>query len=133
MERLNRELTDELCIVEAYIPKSGFAEIEYAAYDFEICTAGASEKMASEIEKTLTTSPLNLVKRTKSGEKEIDIVPLINEAKVSFDSDRGTIKISVVLSASSTSFLNPEMLITAMKQKNGILAGSLSDEWSCDF
>jgi radical SAM-linked protein len=129
MERLNRELTDELCIVEAYIPKSDFSEIEYASYDFEICTAGASQELAREIEKTLTTSPVNLVKKTKSGEKEIDIVPLINEIKATFDGEKGTIKLSAVLSASSTSFLNPEMLITALKQKNGILAGNLSDEW----
>lgn len=129
MERLNRELTDELCIIEAYTPSSDFSEIEYASYGFEIYTANASWDMAREIEKALTTSPLNMVKRTKAGEKEIDIIPLIKEVGTSFDEEKGTVKIKAVLCASSSSFLNPEMIITALKDKMGILSGKLSEEW----
>lgn len=128
-ERLNKELTEELCITDAYIPKRDFSEIEYASYDFEISTKGASAALAEEIAKTLTVSPLNMVKRTKSGEREIDIIPLINEVKVSFDSKNDTVRIYAVLSASSTSFLNPEMLITAIKEKHGVLSGDPSEEW----
>ena len=129
MERLNRELTDELCITEAYIPKSDFSEIAYATYDYEIFTSGASETLAGEIEKTLTTSPLNLTKRTKSGEKEIDIIPLIKDIKAWYDKEKGSIRISATLNASSTEFLNPEMIVTALKQRCGILSGSLAEEY----
>ena len=128
-ERLNRELTEELCITEAYIPKSDFSEIAYASYEYEIFTAGASAALAEEIEKTLTLSPLNMVKRTKAGEKEIDIVPLIRSVKVCFDESRGAIKMSATLRATTTDFLNPEMLVTALKQKGMILAGRLSEEY----
>ena len=125
-ERLNRELTDELYITDAYIPKRDFSEIAWATYDIEMCTAGADTQMAENIQKLLTTSPVNLVKKTKAGEKEIDIVPMINEIKTSCD---GNIKISCTLSASSTEYLNPEMLITAMKQHLGVMSGDPSKEW----
>ena len=129
MARLNRELTDELCITDAYWPKTDFASIAWASYEIEIHTTGASEEMAETMVKTLTTSPLNLIKRTKSGEKEVDIVPLIQSVSATFDPTTGNIRLSAVLRALSTEFLNPEMLITGLKQKNGILGGNPAEEW----
>ena len=79
--------------------------------------------------KTLTASPLTLTKRTKSGEKEIDIIPMIHSVSVSFDNDRGTVRISAILRATSAEFLNPEMLITGLKQRHGILSGDPTEEW----
>ena len=129
MARLNRELTDELCITDAYWPKTDFSSIAWASYEIEIHTAGASEEMAQAWTETLTTSPLNLIKRTKSGEKEVDIVPLIRSVSAAFDPATGNIRILAVLRALSTEFLNPEMLITGLKQKNGILCGDPAEEW----
>ena len=126
MERLNRELTDELCITDAYIPTRDFSEIAWATYDIEMCTENASTEMAQSIQKLLTTSPVALTKKTKSGEKEIDIIPMINEIKTEYD---GNIKIRCTLSASSTEYLNPEMLITAMKQHIGVMSGDPTKEW----
>lgn len=129
MARLNRELTDELCITDAYWPKSDFSSIAWASYEIEIHTADASEEMTASLEQTLTTSPLMLTKRTKAGEKEIDIVPLIRSVSAAFDPETGNIRLSAVLRALSTEFLNPEMLITGLKQKNGILGGNPAEEW----
>ena len=129
MERMNRELTDELYITDAYIPSSDFSEIAWSSYDIEINTDGANEAMAQKISALLTTAPLNLIKKTKSGEKEIDIIPLINEITAIFDVQTKTVKISCVLSASATEYLNPEMLITALKRELGILSGDPINEW----
>ena len=129
MARLNRELTDELCITDAYWPKTDFSSIAWASYEIEIHTAGASEEMAQAWTETLTTSPLNLIKRTKSGEKEVDIVPLIRSVSAAFDPAAGNIRILAVLRALSTEFLNPEMLIMGLKQKNEILCGDPAEEW----
>ncbi len=129
MERLNRELTDELCITDAYIAERKFLDIAWADYTCEIFCDGASDKLAADAEKLLSTSPVNMIKSTKSGDKEIDIVPLIKKAVVSFDEVRGLLVIKARLSATSTSFLNPEMLISAMKRELGILSGDPSREW----
>ena len=129
MERLNHELTEELCITDVYYPIDDFSEIGYAEYDMKIHTVGNSEKMAEDIKKILTTSPLMLTKRTKAGDKEIDIIPLIKSIDVRYSSDEDTVNINTVLRASATEYLNPEMLVTALKNSLGILSTDLSKEW----
>ena len=129
MARLNRELTEELCIEEAYIPSSDFSEIEWASYRMELHFENISPEWVSVISDTLQTSPVNLIKKTKSGEKEIDIVPMIRSIDVTYDSEKGTIVLDAVLKASSAEYLNPEMLIIALKQKHGIFSGDLAKEW----
>ena len=127
--RLNAELTDELCIVDAYLPQSDFSQIAWASYEVEIFTSNVDSNMAENAEKLLTTAPLVMTKKTKSGEKDVDIIPMIKSANAVYDKESGTIKMSCVLSASSTEYLNPEMLITALKQNLGVLAGDPSVEW----
>ncbi len=127
--RLNRELTDELCITDAYIPKTDFSDIAWASYDIEIYTTAADSRLADKARELLTVSPLCMTKKTKSGEKEIDIIPLIKSVDVSFDEKDGVLKLSCVLSASSSEYLNPEMLITAMKQSLLIMSGDPTVEW----
>lgn len=129
MERLNRELTEELCITEAYLPKGDFSEIAWASYEMEIATDGADATLAEKAEALLTTSPLIMVKRTKSGEKEIDIVSMIRSVTARFDEESNTLKLSTVLKANVGEFLNPEMLVTAMKDYLDILSGDPTEEW----
>ena len=128
-EKLNAEMTDEFYIMEVYEPRTDFSSIAYASYDINIHTIGASETMAKEIETVLSTSPLNMIKKGKAGEREIDIIPLIKEVKAEYNAESDDICLNVLLSASSTQYLNPEMLITALKGKLGILSGSLNEEY----
>lgn len=127
-ERLNRELTDELYITDAYIPQSDFSDIAWSSYMLEIHTFGANESLAERAQELFSKSPLMLVKKTKSGEKEIDIVPMIKTLDAAYDSTADTLKIQCMLSATSTKYLNPEMLVTALKQNLGILGGNAAEE-----
>ena len=128
-KRLNAEMTDEFYILDVYEPTNDFSTIAYASYDIVIHTAGASEKLASEIKAVLTTSPLNMIKKGKAGEREIDIIPLIRDLQCEYSESDGNILIGAVLSASSTQYLKPEMLVTALKNKIGILSGNLTEEF----
>ena len=123
MDRINAEMTDEFHIVDAYIPSSDFSDITWASYKIKIFTTGASKELADAIQSVLTTSPLTLVKKTKAGEKEIDIISLINSVDTKYDQDSGEIEIEATVSASSSEYLNPEMLISGIKNKLGILSG----------
>ena len=127
MERLNGELTDELRIVDAYIPTTDFSEIAWATYDIKIKTAGADENLVSEIKKTLSVSPLMLTKKTKAGEKEIDIIPMIRSTEVELEG--GVITVHATLKANVGEFLNPEMLVSGLKARCGILSGNPMEEW----
>ena len=126
-ERLNGELTEELYISEAYMPTSDFSEIAWSDYEIKIQTSGADENTVKSIKDALTNSPLTVIKKTKSGEREIDIVPLIKTADVVMEN--GIIHITTTLNASVDEFLKPELLITGLKQKCGILSGDPTEEW----
>ena len=127
-DMLNAELTDQMYATEVYIPETKFSDIAFCEYEYEIYTENSSSEFAENIEAVLKTSPLNLVKKTKSGEREIDITSLINSVSAEYDAQSGAIKIGAVLSAGSDNFLNPEMLITALKAKLGILSGDPMQE-----
>ena len=129
MNRLNAEMTDEFHIVEAYVPENDFSDIKWATYNISINTKGADADLANSVQQALTTSPLNLVKKTKAGEKEIDIIPLIYSVNTMYNEEKGSIDIEATVSASSTEYLNPEMLITGLKMKLGILSDNPTEEY----
>ena len=126
---LNNEMTEEMYVTDVYLPTTSFSDIAFCEYDYEISTPTSSAELAEEIESFLTTSPVNLIKKTKAGEREIDIVSMIKSIKTEYSEESKTIKMNAVLSAGAENFLNPEMLITAIKQKFGILTEDLSTQW----
>ncbi len=129
MERLNRELTHELCVLDAYEPKSKFGDIGWSKYEIALHLENASPALAAELQALYTTSPLPMTKKTKSGEKEIDITAGIRSVKVlAPEAHPGVIRISTVLRAGMTDHLNPEMLIKAAKEKGLILGGDPTRE-----
>ncbi len=129
VKRLNAEMTDEFHILEAYEPSCDFSEIKWATYKMSIKTDGASNELSDKIQSTLTTSPLMLTKKTKAGEKEIDIIPLINSISTVFNEESGSIDIEATVSAATNEYLNPEMLITGLKEHAGILSGDPTEEY----
>ena len=129
MERMNRQLTDELRVTEVYVPETKFSDIAYAAYEFEIHTEGADAALADRISTLLHTAPLMMTKRTKSGEKEIDIIPQIRRSTVCYAADDDCIYLAAELSATTDNFLNPELLMTALIQHCGIMQGDPMKEY----
>ncbi len=126
--RLNQVLTDELSVIDVYEPKEKFQDIGYARYETEIITSGASKELAEKATALFEAKPLMMFKRTKSGEKEIDIAPLIKSIDVTYNEEKNVISVSSVLSAKADNYLSPEMLITAMKDSLGILSGDIMSE-----
>ncbi len=126
-ERLNRCLTDEMQVLDAYEPNTKFNEIAWASYEMELCFAGADASVADKLQSLFTTAPLNVTKKTKSGEKEIDIIPLIRKVCVTCP-EEGRLHVSATLAAGNTEHLNPELLITAAKESCGILSGDPAKE-----
>lgn len=126
LQRLNAELTDELKALEVYPAEGKFSDIAFAEYDYTIVTTGADAAMADEINRVLSNRPLTVLRRTKSGEKEVDILDFIHRCEAKFED--GVIKLNAVLSAGEGNYLNPELLITALKSAVGILSGSITEE-----
>ncbi len=126
-ELLNRHLTDEMQVIEAYEPVSKFNEIAWARYEIELSLEHADAALAENLQTLYTSAPLLMTKKTKSGEKEIDLIPLIKSAKVNC-TEAGKIRMDVVLAAGNTEHLNPELLIEAGRKNCAILSGDPARE-----
>ncbi len=134
MEHINFELTEELRFLDAYYAETKLEDIYWAEYDFEIKTENADENLAREIEKILTAEQVIILKKAKDKYKNIffkeqDIAPYIRDVSVGFEG--GTVKINAKLSASINQthpHINPETIVTMLKDKLGILSGDVTRE-----
>ena len=113
-DQLNANLTDEMYVLEAYIPTTKFAEIAYAHYTITVKSDKLTEKSADDV-KELFSCPINMMKRSKSGEKEVDITTYIKALDASICD--GKLVINATISAGNTESLNPEYLATAIKER----------------
>ena len=123
--QLNEHLTDEMYVLEAYYPTTKFADVAYADYTVTL----NSEEITPESENTaakLFSSPIMMIKKSKSGEKEVDITAFIK--KISFSAQNGVMTINAVLSAGSTENLNPEYIVTAIKNR-----GIFGQDTDCSY
>lgn len=134
MEHINAELTEELRFLDAYYAETKLEDIYWAEYDFEIKTEGADLSLAREIEKILTAEQVIILKKAKDKYKNIffkeqDIAEFIRDVSVDFAD--GVIKINAKLSASINQthpHINPETIVTMLKEKLGILSGDVTRE-----
>jgi radical SAM-linked protein len=129
--QLNAELTAEMQVSEVYIPTTAFSEINWGTYQMTLKTPGDPTAIAQSINAIFVpdAEPIIMTKRSKSGDKEVNILPMIHSVKaVAAD---GLIKIRATLRAGNTENLNPEYLIKAMRDKLGILPenGNMEEVW----
>ncbi len=123
--RLNEHLTDEMYVLEAYYPTTKYADITYADYTVTINSPNINELSEKEAAE-LFSKPIMMTKRSKSGEKEVDITAFIK--KISFSSKEGCLTINAVLSAGSQENLNPEYIVTAIKNSLNFFSADPSCE-----
>lgn len=134
MEHINAELTEELRFLDAYYPETALEDIYWAEYDFSIKTTGADENMALDVEKLLKAEQVIILKKAKDKYKkiffkEVDIAPYVRDVSVNFDGE--VIRINAKLSASINQthpHINPENIVTMLKDKLGILSGDVTKE-----
>ena len=126
---MNNELTQEMQILEAYEPTTKFQDIAWAKYELCLRFPDASASVAQQLQSLYTTSPLLMTKKSKSGDREIDICTMIKKINTVYNAEHpGEIRISTILSAGNTEHLNPELLIKAAKDQLGILCKDPANE-----
>lgn len=126
-EALNRNLCEELSVFDVAMAEAKVKDAAYAAYTLRIGTEGACDALSARVEEVLNKKPLSVVKKTKSGEKEVDLSPLVKTA--TSEMDGGEIKVTLELLCDNASFLNPDYLVTALKAETGILSGDETKEY----
>ena len=128
--KLNACMTREMQIKEAYYPTTPLTELAYLSYEIRIVSPMVTDALLEKVRIALSSDTVVVKKKTKSGERDVDIKGQIREASASLDGD--ALVILANLSADSASFLNPEYLVTYLKGATGVLTSPdlLSETYS---
>lgn len=122
MASLNRLMTNQMQVTEAYYTETKFQDMAYLGYDFRLSLVDGLASM-ERIVACLAKEEILIEKQGKSGKqkvmKTVNIRPQIRSAEVYADGN--DICIRAVLNADPADFLNPEHLISALKRECGIL------------
>ncbi len=118
MARLSSELPPELAPLEVGYPGAPFSAIAYSSYEMTLEAETLTEGCDGRALALLTSSPLVVFKRSKSGDKDTDISGAVRSVKADFDGKRLTL--ALLLAADNAGFLNPDYLLKILK-KEGFL------------
>ena len=118
-ERLNANMTEEMQVSEAYYPTTKFTDMKWLSYRITVDSPHNTEALVAACNALLSADSVKVLKNTKSGEAIVDIRPLIKSATATLED--GRIIISAILSADPSSFLNPEYVVTALREGAGLL------------
>ena len=115
---LNRQLTEDMEVRDVYVPDTKFTQIGWADYTARCVWPGLDGVGTEQIVSFLKTSPVEVTKKSKSGPKTFDIVPLIGRIDLSREEKQLVFRLR--LSASENDYLNPELLLGAVRGHFGL-------------
>ena len=119
MAVLNKNMTDEMQVLEAYYPTEKFTELKWLKYTMKIKSEMDSALLAEKCNEIFAKSEILVTKKTKSGEQSVDIKPLIHTALAAPEGELTVLKLT--LSADQSKFLNPEYIADVLRDSLGIL------------
>ena len=130
LSMLNSNLTDELRATEAYYPEMKLTALKWLGYTIAIDSTGVGADTAEECDRIFSADRIVIFKKTKSGQAEVDIKPLIKSISSLYID--GELRIECVLSADSAGFLNPEYIVRLLRDRLGLLSSEdlLSEGYS---
>ncbi len=108
---LNREVTEEMEILDVYIPDTKFSDYVWSEYEIELGSNGLSVQIAERMNVMVSQPTWMATKTTKSGEKEFDMIPQIHSFEARYSEESNTVKITTILNVSSENYLNPMLLL----------------------
>lgn len=117
-QRLENSFPRQMKVISVYNPDQKFKNIGYIDYTIRIYSPKINQCTGEEIKK-LFCKTCNITKKTKSGEKEVDISQFVKLLEIS-NNERG-LELHTILSADNENYLNPELFVEAIRQNLGIL------------
>jgi len=117
LEILRENLPDGIGVSEVYTAQTKFKLIKWAENDIVVTVKGIESDLPKKIEE-LFASPVIMMKRSKSGEKEVDITKFIKS--VSAEKTETGLVIKVITGADSEAYLNPEYVMIAVNDAFGV-------------
>ncbi len=112
-------------IIDVFDRVTKLTDIAWARASVVIHSPLADEAHAAWITERFTR-PVVMMKKSKSGEKEIDITTLIRELTARFDAENGTVVIEAVTANSASEYLNPSYIVDAVANESDLIT---ADTW----
>lgn len=125
-QRISKNFPAQMKLLDVYIPEVKFKNIAYIDYSIRIYSKDINADTCIRINE-LFKSECRIIKKSKSGEKEINISEYVNS--VGAELKDGFVEISAILSADNDRYLNPELFIEAIKQDTGLLSSDDINEY----
>jgi len=115
---INATLPEGLKVKEIYQATRKPSEVKYAEYAIALDYGSEEENgKANDILQTLFDSSVVVIKKTKSGEKETDITPMIRRVKSELI--EGRIRMKIICYAGNDNYLNPTYALRGLDEKMG--------------
>ena len=124
--RLNDNFPEQMRVLEVYNPEVKFKEISYIDYTIKINSPKLNAQTKAKIEE-LFGGECILTKKTKSGEKEVNITDYIKLFDV--ECKEGSAQIHTILASGNEMNLSPELIIEALRKYLDILTSDKIDEY----
>ncbi len=122
MKILNENMTEEMQVIEAYYPTEKFTELKWLKYTMKIKSDMNAADLVEKCNELFAKNEIFVLKKTKSGERMVDIKPLIREASAEVDGD--LVRLALTLSSDPSCFLNPEYIAEVIRANIGVLTES---------
>ncbi len=116
LRNLQRETVPGIEILDVYRPTTKFRDIATADYEIKMQASAIKSGAAMAVGKMMN-KPIIVTKRSKSGEHECDIREFIRSLTVK--SVKGKLTVNAKLTAGPDNYLNPEYVVTAIKNVLG--------------
>lgn len=124
--RLNDNLPTEMRVLDVYTPEVKFKEIAYIDYTIKLNSPKITGETAGKI-KALFDGECMITKKTKSGEKEVNISEYIKLLEA--DSKSEYAEIHTILASGNEMNLSPELLIEALRRNLDLMTSERIDEY----
>ncbi len=125
-ENLALAFPEGMEVLSVYEPSSKFTEAVYSKYEIEILDSKITQSSLDAVLACFDAKELVITKRSKSGEKEVDILPYVK--RLDCTSQDGRLKIDCVLSSSSADYLNPEYIVSIAYNALGVSKDNYSPD-----
>ena len=125
-ERVQKNFPSEMKVLDVYSPSVKFKNIAYADYTIKLYSPMLSDNTAEQIEQ-LFSKECMITKKSKSGEKEVDICTFIKSLKTR--KEDGCVVIDTVICAGNENNLNPELVVEAIRRNLRVLASDSVEEY----
>lgn len=126
-ERIEKNFPSEMKVLDVYTPEVKFKNISYADYTIRLYSPKINGETADIITELFSKECI-ITKRSKSGEKDVNICDFIKKIQVcKID---GYIEINAVICAGNENNLNPELIVEAIKKHLNLMNSGTITEYS---